>query len=393
MGPGGEESFGYQQIMPMMHGLEPEKVAGAGDAFANLAGKLESLRDALTAAADHAGQSWRGKAAAAAMAKIQQLHDQTAQLAAQSRTAGNTLSWLGGEVMPQYKAIPAPQVESGLMQDLSTGIQATTVEGLSNLVVNGAPDGSAKANSAAQDYLRTFNQHLATANNAMPKNLSAPGNFGAYQNANWAPSAGNHSGPGNGGGTGGSGYGGLGGPSGAGGGGVPGYSAPSANPFHPGKLPGGGPSASLQGYAPPSSGSAPVSPFGAGSPGGMASGGGSANPFARMGVMPGGAGGGLPGAGSLGKGLPGASLPGEGLPGEGSVAPGAAGSASADGAAGAAGAEAAGAAGAEGGGMTGMPMAGGGAGQQEKERQRQAWMEEDDSIWGMPDTTMGPIIE
>jgi hypothetical protein len=43
--------------------------------------------------------------------------------------------------------------------------------------------------------------------------------------------------------------------------------------------------------------------------------------------------------------------------------------------------------------MTGVPMAGTGSGQQEKERRREAWMNEDESIWGMPADHVPPVIE
>jgi hypothetical protein len=43
---------------------------------------------------------------------------------------------------------------------------------------------------------------------------------------------------------------------------------------------------------------------------------------------------------------------------------------------------------------TGFPMTGGsGSGQQDKERKRQAWMNEDADIWGVPKGNVGPVIE
>jgi uncharacterized protein YukE len=43
--------------------------------------------------------------------------------------------------------------------------------------------------------------------------------------------------------------------------------------------------------------------------------------------------------------------------------------------------------------MAGVPMGGAGGAQQEKERRRQAWMSEDESIWGMPTDHVPPVIE
>lgn len=395
VGPGGEEAYSYQAIMPMMHGLEPYKASGAGDAFINLAGKLDDIANKLKNTGDQlaANKSWRGSAATAAMEKFQQLHDQTAKLAAQSRQTGNTLHWLGNDVMPQYKAIPDPQVASGWEQALSTGVQATTTPGAIMELMGGGPNGSSKANSAAQDYLKTFNQHLATANNALPDNVTGPGNpqsnNGPWQTPPGGGPASTHGSPVTGYPPGG--YSG-GGPVGGGSGTPPytppgAYTPPGGGRAAPPKLPsGGGPTSTgtLQGYTPPPGGGTP-SPFGGGSPGGMPGGG--ANPFSPLGTMPGGG----PGAGEGG--LPGGGGPGEGLAGESGLADGAAGdAAAADGAAAGEAAGAAGAEGAEGTGMAGMPMGGSGSGQQDKERQRQAWMHEDEDIWGVPKDDVGPVI-
>ena len=54
---------------------------------------------------------------------------------------------------------------------------------------------------------------------------------------------------------------------------------------------------------------------------------------------------------------------------------------------------AAGAEGQAGYGMTGFPMTGSGAGQQEKERRRKAWLVEDADIWGLPSDHVPPVIE
>jgi len=413
--PGGEESYGYQRIMPMMHNLEPDKVGEASMTFGYLADSLDSLRTALKTMAGQLAQneSWQGTAAQSAMSKFQQLHDQAAQLSAQSRTTSNTLNWLGNEVMNQYKAIPSPQVASGLEQDISKYAQATSGAGLANEMINGAPDGNSKADTAAQDYLKTFNGHLQTANNAMPKSLASPNpNAQASGSPGSAPGDSSSSGGSSGSGSGsGAGYSGVPGSSAPGGGGTTGHSAsssPSVNPFSSSHLPSGhggaSSNASLQGYSPPSGGTA-GSPFGSG---GSNMAGGGANPFDRVAAMPGGFGPRAAGGASGEDGVPGeegALKAGKGgLPGEGENIPGESGASSgagdAEGAAGAggeaAGAEAAGASGAEGaeGGASGMPMgAGGGGGSQDKERQRQAWMNEDQNIWGLPDDEIGSTLE
>lgn len=389
--PGGEQVYGYRKIMSLMHGLEPGDVSAAGDAFKNLSGKLESLRSVLQSAGDQlaGNESWQGSAAGSAMRHFQQLHDQTAQLSAQSQTAGATLHWLGDDVMPHYKSIPNPTVASGAEQGFGTAlhIAASGITGSS-----GSVNGTAAADAKAQDYLKTFNGHLATANVAMPVNLARPqigsGNYHALPGNNSGSGSGSGSGAGSGS-T--SGYTGVPGPNTPGGAGVPSYVSPSsANPFSSSKLPhgGAGPSASLQGYAPPTIGST-ASPFGSGASN-ATTGGGSANPFSRMTIVPGGA----PGYRGRGPG------PGEEnltphedntVPRNLKPEPG-----PTDDPAGAGSTESAGAAGAETGedaGSRGMPMGSGGSGgSQDQERQRQAWMNEDKTIWGAPDEEIGSVI-
>lgn len=405
VGPGGEESFDYQQVMQMMHGLDPGQVASAAEVLTGLADQLDSLRSALKSAAAQASQNWSGTAAQSAMNQFQVLHDQTAQLAAQSRTAGNTLHWLGNDVMPKYQSLPSPQVAGGwkgLVADAAQGV--VSGKGGIEEAMAGGP-GKAKANSATQDYLKTFNQHLATANNAMPKTLASPATPGRQSTA-WGAAPGGHAGSSAAAGPGpGSGYDKASGSSAPSGGAPASYAAPStANPFTASKLPHSATAsnASLQGYTPPAGTGA--SPYGPGALGPRVTSGGGANPFARMPVVPGGAARYGSGAaeGESGLGSEAAKLGENDMPGETGTLPGENGGAGASdgtpGAADAAGAEAAGseAAGAAGAGegAAGMPMAaGGGGGGQDRERQRQAWMSEDQSIWGLPDEDIGSVLE
>lgn len=89
--------------------------------------------------------------------------------------------------------------------------------------------------------------------------------------------------------------------------------------------------------------------------------------------------------------MPGAS--GAGAAGDApAAAPASAGEGAAASGAGADSAGTAGAAGSEE-GLAAAPMTGGARGQQEQERQRYAWMSDDDDIWGVPtDGTSGPLI-
>lgn len=392
------QGMSYQEIMPKLHGLDPDQFAAASKAF----GQLESALDNITASLRRTGesfaanQSWRGAAAQKAMDKFQDMHDQASVLSAQCSQAKTSLSWFSDATRP-YQQIPDPQVVSATKAD---EIMAAPLDALNPVAGAGGawvasklgigPDGQNTADKAARDYMNSYNQQLAKLDKSLPndqnpqdrggQNFSHPGS--SQQGSGSGSGAGQLSGSGSAGGVPGSATGGA-------GANVPGYSSrSSANPFassQTAKAPSITPAnASLQGYTPPPTGTG--SPFAGASPGGA---GGSANPFARMAPMPGGV-----GAGALGERIPGEESPGKsGLSeGEAGVKDAAAeGTASGEGVGGeAARAEAAGAREGAGGGM---PMGGaGGGGDQDKERQRQAWMNEDQSIWGVPDEDVGPII-
>lgn len=408
---GSEQSMSYQQIMPLLNNLQPGQFTQAADAFLQLGQALETVRQKMQAQGEAlaANKSWTGSAAHAAMRQFQQLHDQAAALSQQATQTGTAIQWFGSEATPPFKAIQPPQVMSQTASDILGGgaVAATGGAGFAEAgaIMGLHSDGQNKADKAARGYMAAYNQQIAKLNQALPHTISGTGQQSGGQ---WgAGNQGSGSGTGSGAGAGsGYGYGGVGGTNGTGGTGGALRHAPSGvNPFSSSKLPGGGagPNASLQGYAPPPSGTT-TSPFGGGATGTAATGGSGVNPFAAAPAMADGFSGygGGAGAGSalgedvagLGKsGLGADSALGDGTAGAGGLGTEGA-SAGADGAAGAAGdmaaADAAGAAGG-GEGMAGMPM-GGGGGSQDNERARQAWMAEDTSIWGAPGTDIGPVI-
>lgn len=388
------QAMSYQQIMPLLHGLEADRFAEAASAFKKLGDALDAIRSNLQHTGDSlaSNQSWGGSAAQKAMDKFQHWHDQASVLSAQCYQAHASLDWFGREATPPYQRIRTPQVMSKTEADealaapfdvVTGGGSALAAWGASALGIG--PDGQNKADKAARAYMTSYNQQLAKLNASLPNDPAKPvqGRQHFVQPGGRQPTAGGgaqipgstsapvpgSSGPGTGAN-------------------LPGYrSSSNPNPFTPSptprpshvKAPGGTPAnASLQGYTPPSAGTG--SPFGGASS--NLTGGGSANPFSRMPMMPGGAGAGA-GEGAAGEGIPGGEAGGDAAGAGGAAGEGTAGAA--------AGTEAAGAG--EGEGMGGMPMGGsGGGGQQGEERQRQAWMNQDDSIWGVPDDDVGPII-
>lgn len=428
------------QIMGILHNLDVEGVTEAADAHMNLASKLDQVASRLARNAHTLAANWQGGAAQAAMDKFQAMHDQAAQLAAQAKQTGQVLHWTAG-VMDKYRNLPTPQGESATQADEQTGSHiGGAVGGAAGSAIGdgiGAIAGAfgigggnqAKANAQAQKYLTALNQHLVTANNALPSTIGqAPSDWGTSSQP-FQKAGGGGAGSGTGGGV-------ASAPpmspySGAGAGG--GSTAGSAGPAHISKFNaaplvhgGAGPDASLQGYTPPPGGpttlpppgpaptTGPVGPTGMPTfvPGGpvpnaedvplnenaLAS----DQAVAEDGALPGEAMTGADGAAADGlaaEGVPGVS--GMGPAGDGAAAdlPGVesgavSGTESAIGADGAAPGEigAADAMGAEGEGM--LPMMGGaGSGQQDKERQRQAWMNEDADLWGVPKDSVGSVIE
>ncbi|HEX8006021.1 MAG TPA: hypothetical protein VF482_06285 [Trebonia sp.] len=443
------------EIMDILHGLPSGELAAAGAAQTRLGNTLEQIATRVTQHAHTLAQNWTGSAAQAAMVQFQVLHDQTMTLAQQTMQTGAVLSWLGNEVLPKFKALPDPTPASPMATDAQTaaavgekvagpggavaGAVGGTIVGAVSSLFGGNTQAQAQANRTAQQYLTALNAHLVQANQALP---SPVGGSNIHKLGGGGPVTGSASGgPRSGAGTAapGSGYAGGGAPgSGAGtgpGGGTGGMtSVPNAAPppgsgsgaglgtgpvsVHRG-VPGGGslPSStgSLQSVPVTPGGSPPPSlgATGASAPGPAGLGTGSASPapgFSGL-PVPGPAGGGGTASGlGAGSEFPAGAVPGEGVAGvpsegmagvpgaSGLAAPGAvAQGAVADTAVGTSassdGVLAAGAEGQAGYGMTGLPMTGSGAAQQEKERRRQAWLGEDADIWGLPSDHVPPVIE
>ena len=271
-GLGSEQSMPWQQIMPLLNGLQPGQFTEAAQSFLALGQALETIRGKMQAQGEAlaANKSWTGSAAQAAMNQFQQLHDQAAALSQQATQTGQAIHWFGTEATPPFQAIQPPQVMSQTASDILAGGIVAASSGTGIAQAAGAlglhSDGQAKADQAARGYMAAYNQQIAKLNQALPHTISGS----SVGSQSFSAPPGNHSGTGTGSSAAGSGYGGVGGTNGTGGtggtGGVPGY-APSSgmNPFNASKLPSGsaGPTASLQGYAPPPSGTT-TSPFGGG---------------------------------------------------------------------------------------------------------------------------------
>jgi len=363
-------------IASLLKSLNPGAVASAGKAHTDVSEALAQTAQNLIDHATVLSQSWSGQAAQNAMNQFRQLHDTAIKLAQASAQTGSVLQWLGGEILPWYKDY---QFSDNIVQNITEG--------------------------EAVDILTRLGNRLVMANDGLPDSvdktqLPGPANYGTPGTTNGLPNPG-----------------------------VPGAGLPPGSGLPGGGLPGNGGAGGVNGGLPgsgqggtvpgmPGTGTVPGAP-GTGVPGsgtGAPPGVGSSVPGTTQtagytGPPPGLGSGNVPG---LGAGVP--KMPGlGGGPGLGGLAPipplgglagdgalGGPGAALSDGPGGLnaekAAADEAAAMGAQDSaaaeGMAGMPMGGGGAGQGgEKERKREAWMNEDDEIWGLNEvSTVPPVI-
>lgn len=179
-------------IMEILHGLSPGDVAAAGAAHTRLGSMLDTVAGRLAANAKTLAQNWSGSAAQGAMGQFEQLHDRMVTLAQQALQVGLVLSWLGGEVLPQFVSLPDPRVSptSLVLGDAVTG---TVLGGPVGGVVGAGMglldelDGSAQAaaDRAAQQYIAKLSGYLVLADQSLPDTIGAP----------LAPAGGSGSGP------------------------------------------------------------------------------------------------------------------------------------------------------------------------------------------------------
>jgi hypothetical protein len=175
------------QIMSILHRLDSGAVAEAGTAHTALGRTADTMAGHLTGYAQTLAQSWTGTAAQAAMARLQQLYDQTSVLAAQAAQTGSALTWLGTDVLPAFQRLQTPGAGSAL----ATGATAGGVIGGAVAGAGGAMAGTAggaaaagldalltgagaAAQAQAQKYLSALSGHLVTANSSLPGQIGGP---------------------------------------------------------------------------------------------------------------------------------------------------------------------------------------------------------------------------
>jgi hypothetical protein len=388
------------QIMPLLHSLQPAAVASAGRAHAALGQTLSNLADRLAFHAQTLAENWTGAAASNAVTSLQQVHAQTLTTAQAATQAGAVLNWLGNVVLPQFKNLPDPR--SGLLNSAG-GIIAGITHAASDLSgtvsATAAANATSAADTVARSYLTALNAYLVEANNNLPAQTGIS-SYPIDEQLRLAPSS--------------SGTGarvvGTGAAIGRTTGSSPSSGRGATSKVGSTAATGGGKSSGAAGSRSPGSsgGSSPV-------PGSLQSA--PAQPGAGSSpsqVVPGGPGSGIgdPGTSTStmtgNSSLPGLTVPGlsprgyaiqSGSPGASATtgeissdasAPLASGAISSQDAAGTSGVGGASTDGAMGGGF---PMMGGAPGQSDKERRRQAWMNEDEDIWGAPKDCVPSVIE
>jgi hypothetical protein len=176
------------QIMDILHGLSPGDVRAAGAAHTRLGSTLDRVAGRLAANARTLAENWTGGAAQAAMGQFQQLHDHMLTLAQQALQVGSVLSWLGGDVLPQFTSLPDPRVSpvavvagDALAGTVVGGIMAGPVGGTAGGLI-GAAEGlldeadksaQAAADHAAQKYIAKLSGYLVIADQSLPSSIGA----------------------------------------------------------------------------------------------------------------------------------------------------------------------------------------------------------------------------
>ena len=137
----------------------------------------------LTGYAQTLAQSWTGTAAQAAMARLQQLYDQTSVLADQAAQTGSALTWLGTDVLPAFQRLQTPGTGSALASGATAGgviggsvagaggAMAGTAGGAAAAGLDALLTGGAAAQAQAQTYLSALSGYLVTANSALPAQI------------------------------------------------------------------------------------------------------------------------------------------------------------------------------------------------------------------------------
>ena len=167
-------------IMEILHGLSPGDVAAAGAAHTRLGTVLDTVAGQLGANAKTLAQNWSGSAAQGAMSQFQQLHGHMVTLAQQALQVGSVLTWLGGEVLPQFTSLPDPRVSATSLV-LGDAVTGAALGGPVGGVIGAGTglldelDGSAQAaaDHTAQQYIAKLSGYLVTADQSLPDTIGA----------------------------------------------------------------------------------------------------------------------------------------------------------------------------------------------------------------------------
>jgi uncharacterized protein YukE len=168
-------------IMEILHSLSPGEVTAAGAAHTRLGTMLDTVAGRLAANAHTLAQNWSGGAAQAAMGQFKQLHNRMVTLAQQALQVGSVLSWLGDEVLPRFASLPDPRASttSLVLGDAAVGAALGGPVGGAigaGLGLIGGLDGSAQAaaDRAARQYIAKLSDYLVIADQSLPNAIGAP---------------------------------------------------------------------------------------------------------------------------------------------------------------------------------------------------------------------------
>jgi uncharacterized protein YukE len=150
--PASASGMSASEIEGLFQGLDPSAVAEAGSAHTTASETLSTIAESLISHAQVLQANWGGAAAQASISAFQQLHTTAAGLSQAAAQTGSTLSWLGGTILPFYKAYKAPS--NGILGDIESAF------------------GDNPSDKAAQQVMERLNNRLTQANAGLPPSVS-----------------------------------------------------------------------------------------------------------------------------------------------------------------------------------------------------------------------------
>jgi hypothetical protein len=97
-----------EEVMDILHSLDAGSVAAAGASYGEAASALEAAAERIAQHTQTLSEHWDGTAADAALASLRLSRERALDAAARATRTGAALTWLGTEVLPEFRSLPDP---------------------------------------------------------------------------------------------------------------------------------------------------------------------------------------------------------------------------------------------------------------------------------------------